>query len=124
MTSIEWLASKLSITFNTMYAEEIQQAKEMHKQEIIDAWEMGRFNIDEVGLGEQYYYKTFLSKGSDNLTKEIINFMKKEKERKLQLPQQETLYIEERIISRAIALYLEGHSFSEIIQLFKKPKKD
>jgi hypothetical protein len=36
MTSIEWLANKLSITFNTMYADEIEQSKEMHKQEIKD----------------------------------------------------------------------------------------
>ena len=35
----------------------------------------------------------------------------------------ENTYREEDL-SRAIALYLEGHSFSEIIQQLKQPKKD
>ena len=90
MTSIEWLASKLSITFNTMYAEEIQQAKQMHKKEIIDA-SNGYTTTELLGVtkGEYYYQETFVSKGSDDLTKEIIDFMKKEKQLKAQLPKQE-----------------------------------
>ena len=67
MNSIEWLKkqledygsnSHLSLDWNT-FDELCEQAKEMHKQEIIDAWEMGRFNIDDVGLGEEYYQETF-----------------------------------------------------------------
>jgi len=64
MTSIEWLASKLSITFNTMYADEIEQAREMHKQEIIDAVGVGsQFDRDYLygyhDKAEQYYQETF-----------------------------------------------------------------
>jgi len=67
MTSIEWLASKLSITFNTMYADEIEQAKEMHKQEIIDAVLFGMqkgLNINKVPETDNnwlnnYYQETF-----------------------------------------------------------------
>jgi len=76
MTSIEWLENKLNNVKPTEFCsietikEWVQQSKEMHKQEIIDAWEMGRFNIDEVGLGEEYYQETFVSKGSDEIPME------------------------------------------------------
>jgi len=62
MTSIEWLKDymqKMQYFIGNDLLEAFEQAKEMHKQEIIDAWEMGRFNIDEVGLGEEYYQETF-----------------------------------------------------------------
>jgi hypothetical protein len=68
MTSIEWLIDRLkSIPLakdkdeftNGDIMDIVKQAKEMHKQEIIDAWEMGRFNIDDVGLGQEYYQETF-----------------------------------------------------------------
>ena len=36
-----------------------EKYKQKHKQEIIDAWDMGRFNIDDVGLGKEYYQETF-----------------------------------------------------------------
>ena len=60
-TSIDYLIEHLKemyhLTDETLY--EFKIAKEMHKQEIIDAWDMGRFNIDDVGLGEEYYQETF-----------------------------------------------------------------
>jgi len=66
MTSIEWLWEQIDgiipyqdIKTSQLFNGVLEQAKEMHKQEIIDAWEMGRFNIDEVGLGEEYYQETF-----------------------------------------------------------------
>jgi len=64
MTSIEWLMKELYTEMNLsgdgrVLDEILEEAKEMHKQEIIDAWDMGRFNIDEVGLGEEYYQETF-----------------------------------------------------------------
>jgi len=75
MTSIEWLASKLSVTFNTMYAAEIEQAKEMHKQEIEDAYNASmlneggeRYNIvagekfNAFDNSEDYYQETFNNK--------------------------------------------------------------
>jgi hypothetical protein len=63
MTSIEWLASKLSVTFNTMYAAEIEQAKEMEKQQIIDAFISGvddsLFEDDAKLIADNYYQETF-----------------------------------------------------------------
>jgi len=72
MNSIKWLIDQLAnVKYNPLekdgYSKAVEkiheQAKEIHKQEIIDAWEMGRFNIDAVGLGEEYYQETFGSKG-------------------------------------------------------------
>jgi formyltetrahydrofolate synthetase len=96
MTSIEWLEKKFKtyLSWSSFLEEDFEQAKEMHKKEIIDAWNSGLDNFlatnnSDIMVAEHYYQETFGSKGSDNLTKEIINFMKKEKERKEQLPQQE-----------------------------------
>ena len=41
-TAVEWLASKLSITFQTMYDEEIKQAKAMEKEQIMKAFSDGQ----------------------------------------------------------------------------------
>jgi hypothetical protein len=85
MTSIEWLENEIKKSIHyyrliediesksTIVQSNIfEQAKLLHKQEIIDAWEMGRFNIDDVGLGEQYYQETFVSKGSDETKEESL----------------------------------------------------
>ena len=58
-TSIEWFAHQLGITSGSM----LEQAKEMHKQEIIDAYEAGLFDgifIDKTNrLYNDYYLETF-----------------------------------------------------------------
>jgi hypothetical protein len=59
MTSIEFLKQEYIKRGDSLPSGVFEDAKEMHKKEIIDAWEMGRFNIDEVGLGEEYYQQTF-----------------------------------------------------------------
>ena len=69
MTSIEWLIEELtpSIALQQKYIDELKEkAKEMHKQEIIDAWNDGDyayFYSKETGKdfenGEQYYNETF-----------------------------------------------------------------
>jgi hypothetical protein len=64
MTSIDWLIKELFLE-DTIYRynlKVIEQAKEMHKQEIIDAIEDGRYEF-----GYEYYNDTFVSKGSDAL---------------------------------------------------------
>ena len=65
MTSIEWLKAEYIKRSDSLPSGVFEEAKEIHKQEIIDAWDMGRFNIDEVGLGEEYYQETFVSKEND-----------------------------------------------------------
>ena len=71
MTSIEWLEEKLNDFLQFEYSREwdvinklIEQAKEMHKKEIIDAWKMGRYDSDKIVMtekfyAEQYYQETF-----------------------------------------------------------------
>ena len=75
MTAIEWLNEQLqemdSKYFNNLiqiemgrdnYNHIIEQAKEMHKQEIIDAWNIGyREFYDGSSTPEEYYNKTFKS---------------------------------------------------------------
>ena len=62
MTAVEWLLNELmpkSVSLKTKYIEDLkEQAKEMHKQEIIEAWEDG---IDSFSTrsSEQYYQETF-----------------------------------------------------------------
>ena len=75
MNSIEWLIEQMfkqgyfdgnkPLTFTNLDHLQ-QQAKEMHKQEIIDAANQNKFNdIDGLGIcetitkGEQYYNETF-----------------------------------------------------------------
>ena len=67
-TAVEWLVEELTRQnmFMHLFAKEIEQAKEMHKQEIIDAvnsinvecehYDEHKWNYEN---GEQYYQKTF-----------------------------------------------------------------
>jgi hypothetical protein len=61
-TAVEWLVGQLKEYNHLSYDEQswiFDQAKEIEKQNIIDAFEHFAFNIDD---GEQYYNKTFKSK--------------------------------------------------------------
>jgi hypothetical protein len=73
MTAVEWLVNEIqSFGIDTKFINNgIEQAKEMHKQEIIDACDSNFTygNNDYPTLGEQYYTSTYGSKGSD-VTKE------------------------------------------------------
>jgi hypothetical protein len=66
-TAVEWLAETLRFANKELYAEmyeHIEQAKEMEKEQIMDAWiEGGEYGYlsqesDRV-LAEQYYNETF-----------------------------------------------------------------
>jgi hypothetical protein len=57
-TAVEWLVSKLSITFQTMYSEEIEQAKAMEKEQINKACYDGYYKEDEKYTYE-YYNQTY-----------------------------------------------------------------
>ena len=60
-TAVEWLFEKLWNTGKdkfTWYAI-LKQAKEMEKQQIIDAYDKGEFNQGCNGDAEQYYNETY-----------------------------------------------------------------
>ena len=71
MTSIEWLWEEIDnlipyegITISHVFNELLVKAKEMHKQEIIDAHGEDRSYLQDDGSwkrinGEQYYQETF-----------------------------------------------------------------
>jgi hypothetical protein len=61
MTAVEFLESKMTEYLQRMYKSEIEQAKEIEKQQIIDAYASGY--IDGVAqnkiTAEEYYEETF-----------------------------------------------------------------
>lgn len=59
-SSIEWLQERMPTAFKnlTINKDLLEQAKEMHKKEIVDAYKFGI--SDEYVIGsEEYYNKTF-----------------------------------------------------------------
>ena len=59
MTSIEWLANVWAVQ-GKLYTEDIEQAKEMHEKEIIDAWSSGYDEDDRASSSPlKYYQETF-----------------------------------------------------------------
>jgi hypothetical protein len=67
-TSTDWLIEQVkSKEWQDMFIwhkeEVFEQAKEMHKQEIINAWYNGYINqspmIDEENCGEEFYQETY-----------------------------------------------------------------
>lgn len=61
MTAVEFLIDKICGKHTEAWKEEIQQALEMEKRQIIDAyergWDMGALDID--CNSEQYYFETY-----------------------------------------------------------------
>jgi len=66
-TSIEWLKEKYISQNCSLTIIDFDKAKEMHKVEIIDAYEKGYLNLKlgDDDAGKEYYQETFGSKGSD-----------------------------------------------------------
>jgi len=62
-TAVEWLVSKLSITFQTMYSEEIEQAKAMEQEQIERAWMDAEINLPTEpsarAFARKYYEQTY-----------------------------------------------------------------
>jgi hypothetical protein len=73
MTSIEWLIEALENPHKNINWEDTkQQAKEMHKKEIIDAHLDGQSLVScKDEYAEQYYQETFVSKGSETKNNNI-----------------------------------------------------
>lgn len=59
-TSIEWLVDQLPIRMQNYLMQEIEKAKQMHKQEIIDAFIGHDSDTEEnIDVAEQYYQETY-----------------------------------------------------------------
>jgi hypothetical protein len=63
-TSIEWLVEQVFGKHTYVWKDVIQQAKEMHKQEIIDAFGIvchheSKRSVGYQHVAEQYYNETF-----------------------------------------------------------------
>ena len=65
-TAVEWLLTQIENKngkeFSSYYTEFIEQAKEMEKEQIIDAYYQGDADSDNIHVdAEQYYNETFKS---------------------------------------------------------------
>jgi len=89
MTSVQWMIDELIKKHvgkvGNEYIEIFEKAKEMHKKEIIDAWNGGDyayFYSKETGRdfadGSEYYQETFGSKGNatSDFDKPFMDFAK------------------------------------------------
>ena len=54
-TAVEWLLEEWPILESQIPPRIIEQAKEMEKEQIIDAWDLSRRDIDYPADGQQYY---------------------------------------------------------------------
>jgi hypothetical protein len=57
-TAVEWLVTKLPLGVKGAILDKIEQAKEMEKEQIIDACKQCSYSYEEA---EQYYNETFKS---------------------------------------------------------------
>jgi len=85
MTSIEWLIEQLETKFEMeVYTKKlsiidiIEQAKEMHKQEIIDTYLLDELDSSKK-YAEQYYQETFGSKDINGNEIKFIQSLKQPK---------------------------------------------
>ena len=60
-TAVEWLIEKLDQNFDYVADTLIEQAKEMEKQQIMDAYRIGYINYLPTTNSEEYYNQTFKS---------------------------------------------------------------
>jgi hypothetical protein len=58
-TAVEWLIEKLPLIQQEGLRDEIEQAKEMDKEQKIDAFDTGRRKGDWIFDGEKYYEETY-----------------------------------------------------------------
>jgi hypothetical protein len=59
-TAVEWLVEQLQAPCRGIPSHIIDQAKQMEKEQIIDAFEIGW--KDEDRIGEEYYNETYVTK--------------------------------------------------------------
>ena len=66
LTAVEWLIEKMSLEDVCKFSNQFAEAKEMEKQQIIDAHEYGfyspAFRMSRQAEAEQYYNETFKQK--------------------------------------------------------------
>lgn len=62
MTAVECLESQLTDYLKRIYKQEIEEAKEMEKQHIIDAYDNGKYIISGKNYGGKQYYKETFNK--------------------------------------------------------------
>ena len=59
MTAVEWLEEQYTKQITFLHREDFEQAKELEKQQIMDAWNDGRYENTGYGDSETHYNETF-----------------------------------------------------------------
>lgn len=96
MTSIEWLREELWQQFKWQFSDNIfEQAKEMHKQEIIDAYETSHISMM---TSDQYYDETFVSKTEEQVRE--VGMMKQKLEQLILLLESRSQQLENEATSK------------------------
>jgi hypothetical protein len=54
MTAVEWLMKQL-LKYGFITVHDLKKAKEIEKEQIVDAWDLSRRDIDYPANGEEYY---------------------------------------------------------------------
>ena len=62
-TAVEWLFEQMPKKLHPHYKKQLEQAKEMEKEQIINAFEDGCTIYDGYQSSEQYYNETYGTKG-------------------------------------------------------------
>jgi hypothetical protein len=60
-TAVNWLVEQICGDHTSEWQEQIDQAKAMEKEQIIDAWDNGCEDDGIIDNAEQYYNETFKS---------------------------------------------------------------
>ena len=71
-TAVEWIVSKLSITFQTMYSEEIEQAKEIEVRDNYGSFVAGYDKAKETLFTEEQVISIVEKSRATGLTAEYI----------------------------------------------------
>ena len=59
-TAVEWLVKRYLVSGNNLLVSDVEQAKQMEKEQITDAYNMGSYDMAEKKFEpEQYYNETY-----------------------------------------------------------------
>ena len=72
MTAVEWLVEQLFKTYNNTTEKKIdnksiiEQAKEMEKQQIVDAYINGKYESEKIVMSDKFYAKQYYNETFKN----------------------------------------------------------
>ena len=65
-TALQWFMDKLPHSIETQFSKQIQQAMQMEREQIEEAWHYGSWNWNNDKTWENFYKETYGVKGREN----------------------------------------------------------